>query len=1116
MRKKELETYINRALDELKDFQNCTVDTVYQSFFEQERHCMLVADEVGLGKTIVARGLIARVLKKRMEEGRRSPYKVTYICSNQVIAHENLHKLNLFPKCNYLKPPVPRIAYLARDEENSIPNEVKRQSQRLLEFNSLTPATSFQIRNSIGTKWERAILYAIMCSDEKLSKHKNGLMWMMKGGVRDMDQYGHDLKLERNKKYRKDLHKRFIKILKREPLPKSTKFVYENLPGRRQRKLYDAVLEFTEIIIDKGSEELLHQGCLELIRRLRRILIKCCLRYVDADLFILDEFQRFRDLINVDSEEEQAVIAREVFKLKKKTKILLLSATPFKAYTGYDDIERGEDHFKDFSRVLKFLLNDNQKVLQDYEQHRKLLYKQILNLRCGALEITTHHRDAVENVLRQVICRTERQSVADDPNTLIHDTWKEEDIPFSLGDIENFNLTDRIIQALNKLGCRAGKPIEYCKSALYPLSYLDNYKVKEELKKHRANPEIQADLKESRNGWLDLRKINSYSWSIESTMKGVTPANARLKMLAEKAIGDKGAELLWVPPSLPYYSLEGSFANSAGFSKTLMFSAWIMVPRMAASLISYEVERRTIGNLKTVDAQEKKARTYFTLDKKKRHPVPQLRYARRVQDDHYQLANMSNFTLLYPSQTLVDAIQPAKNLGNNLTLSQLKDVLCKYFKDLIKEARLEKYVSRSTESERWYWAAPLLLDREHNDFNKVTNCWFENREQRKRNTYSQQAGDEAEVKEEHVNFLKGCFVNPEKAGLGAIPNDLAEILAELALGSPAIVALRSLANLFPAKNQDDKVSNMVKAFDVADHFIAMVNKPESISAIRLNKQQKWYWRMVANYCASGCLQSVFDEYFHLLKGQNVDLDSTVAQLLSTINLNTSVINVDSLETFKKNKPKKMRCHYAVEFGSQKIETEDGQKRAASLREVFNSPFRPFLLATTSVGQEGLDFHSYCRQIIHWNLPGNPIDFEQREGRINRYKGLVIRQNIAQKYLNRLASDSANLNGDVWEKLFNIAAQEEQMVKGKCELVPYWHLETEDIKIERIIPMYPFSRDRGKLEHILRTLAIYRLAFGQPRQTELVEYLLKRNFSAEELKEIIDKLLINLCPIKYSR
>ena len=66
-----------------------------------------------------------------------------------------------------------------------------------------------------------------------------------------------------------------------------------------------------------------------------------------------------------------------------------------------------------------------------------------------------------------------------------------------------------------------------------------------------------------------------------------------------------------------------------------------------------------------------------------------------------------------------------------------------------------------------------------------------------------------------------------------------------------------------------------------------------------------------------------------------------------------------------------------------------------MRTAFNSPFWPFVLATTSVGQEGLDFHQYCHAVVHWNLPANPVDLEQREGRVHRYKGHAIRKNIAR-------------------------------------------------------------------------------------------------------------------------
>jgi hypothetical protein len=171
-----------------------------------------------------------------------------------------------------------------------------------------------------------------------------------------------------------------------------------------------------------------------------------------------------------------------------------------------------------------------------------------------------------------------------------------------------------------------------------------------------------------------------------------------------------------------------------------------------------------------------------------------------------------------------------------------------------------------------------------------------------------------------------------------------------------------------------------------------------------------------------------------------------------------------------------------------------------------------VLATTSIGQEGLDFHTYCRKIVHWNLPTNPIDLEQREGRINRFKGLVIRQQIASKYrhlLNEAAVDEAG----VWDAIFDVAEKQEREGTGKCELIPFWHVEADLYKIERIIPFYPFSRDRAKLSLLLKTLALYRLAFGQPRQAELVEHLLT-NISKSRISEIRDKLMINLSPISY--
>jgi|GEM_PF-5651456 len=46
---------IAQALDSLKDFQRETVEIVYARLFGRKQKSMLVADEVGLGKTVVAK-----------------------------------------------------------------------------------------------------------------------------------------------------------------------------------------------------------------------------------------------------------------------------------------------------------------------------------------------------------------------------------------------------------------------------------------------------------------------------------------------------------------------------------------------------------------------------------------------------------------------------------------------------------------------------------------------------------------------------------------------------------------------------------------------------------------------------------------------------------------------------------------------------------------------------------------------------------------------------------------------------------------------------------------------------------------------------------------------------
>lgn len=56
-----------------------------------------------------------------------------------------------------------------------------------------------------------------------------------------------------------------------------------------------------------------------------------------------------------------------------------------------------------------------------------------------------------------------------------------------------------------------------------------------------------------------------------------------------------------------------------------------------------------------------------------------------------------------------------------------------------------------------------------------------------------------------------------------------------------------------------------------------------------------------------------------------------------------------------------------------------------------------------------------------------------------------------------------------------------------DLRPYWLCEGP-VKVERRVPIFPFSRETNHFDWLKRSLMVYRLAFGQPRQDNLLRYL----------------------------
>src|SRR5262249_43302309 len=152
----------------------------------------------------------------------------------------------------------------------------------------------------------------------------------------------------------------------------------------------------------------------------------------------------------------------------------------------------------------------------------------------------------------------------------------------------------------------------------------------------------------------------------------------------------------------------------------------------------------------------------------------------------------------------------------------------------------------------------------------------------------------------------------------------------------------------------------------------------------------------------------------------------------------------------------------------------------------------------SVGQEGLDFHLYCRDVLHWNLPSNPVDLEQREGRVNRRDCLAVRESIAKDWPlsdPALCSTESILSRNPWPKVFEIIESRDDVQKYKHGLFPHWVYEcrnpNDTVRIRRHVPFFSTSRDASRYERLKAGLALYRLVFGQANQEDLLEDLEQR-------------------------
>ena len=1037
------------VLDQLKDFQRSTVDYVFQQMYgtPEPTTRFLVADEVGLGKTLVAKGLIAKVVEHLQPTVRR--IDIIYVCSNADIAVQNVSRLNVTGQPTFAK--ATRLTLLPLELKDLDPDPAVPR----INFVSFTPGTTFELGNRGGTKPERRLIYQ-MLAHKRDNRFAAGLCELMCVTADEKNWPGYA----------------------DEPIKYDEKIACEfRLVVFNDHELSERLLGLSEYFYDRRRTRTggIFDQALSLVGELRKQLARVCLDALEPDLVILDEFQRFRDLL--DSRNEAAELAQALFNAPD-VRVLLLSATPYKMYVRD---EEDEDHFKDFKQTLRFLMNDNDalvaSVVADLDELRGGLLASSAE---GELDRFDAVKQRIEIGLLRVMCRTERVGSTLHQDAMVKEVADEP--PHEADDLKDLAF---VVGVARTVGAR--DTLDYWKSSPYLLNFMKEY----ELKRRFVDGLSGAD-----GARAALRKVTRVhadrllSREKISQFEAMDPGNARLRALMAEMDAKGLWRLLWMPASLPYWHPQGPYATVGGVTKTLVFSAWNVVPDALASMLSYEAERLMLGELTSKE--------YDGMD----------RFAGRLKD-------MSAFALLCPSPMLAELIDPlalAREMRarGSTDMATALDLATEVVRPLL-EGILIGAPESGPVDRRWYWVALA----------RMTMARYPHVKEWTASTLGITTSSSETGFSSHVErFAKACDPMPD-APLGRLPEDVCEVIAEFALAGPGVCALRSLKRIASELSWDNQ-DLLRAAWQVSEGFRSLYNRPEVMVMLQQDETEaESYWQRALRYGLEGNLASLLDEHAHVLNEslgvKDKSADTRVAdvgtEMRTALSIHAASLKPDDIKVGPggvsiDSKPLSMRCRYAVRFGG-KCEDDKAVSRKEATRVAFNSPFRPFVLATTSVGQEGLDFHQWCHSVLHWNLPSNPVDLEQREGRVHRYKGYAVRKNVAKACGDSALSRLPATAGDVWNDMFDAAVQDRS--SASSDLVPYWVMDMEGgAKIERCFLITPFSIEASRCIRLKRSLALYRMVFGQPRQEDLLMHLLE-TFSAEDAPRVAQRWRICLEP-----
>ena len=1006
---------------EEKPFQRATIDAATAAFsVKGTSRRFLVADEVGLGKTVVARGVV-----QRMSQNRSQPLRVFYVCSNLAIGAQNLKRL---------------VSFLSEEDADRATANVDRPSlmptkdppcHERVHIYSLTPGTALPARRGPGAPGrmeERAFGVALV--DLLIGGRVRGLGPAMRGRVKPRRFYSEVRRFSAAIRSGETIERGFIPLFRRA--------LRTELELRRGQWLPARI----RALIERGEHR-------NLVSAVRGALAVAALDQIRPDLVIFDEFQRFRDFL-YDPEEEcsnttrtlDAATLRVLRAIRgeaaTRTPLLLLSATPYIPFRGrgvdgsYDSVSG------DFFEVVEFLNGGGSNGREAADRARQLFAVVEEEFRKGhpLSGRAQWARDELTARLTRVLSRTER--------------------PRSMGDIDadssvgmrEVRLLHRDISVYRHLkeSLRAydyGWAVALWQSVPLPMQTLGRrYTV------WRRAANVRGARRVSLTKNMRTRFATNGAWP-----------HPGLRALL-RAMPPRRLALPWVAPSLPWWSLGGDWRSSGGMQvvdgKLLVFSRFRAVPTALSGLVSYTVEAWQRGRQTSKSAPT---------------------YDRTTQRQHLAAAprRPSLLGLFHPSPLLARIDPTTRGLGN---LRTSKATIRSQLRKLLASQEIQ-VVPRTSRARRPPWQLLASIEQRAGLWATSRDAWNEVAASIG-SRYGVDAGG-------RLSSLIQQWEESASSTVSKISESEFEALSDLALEAPGIVLARALRRHWKEALESEHLGlvaglcwrGMRSYFD-APWFVAAPRGAERNYPARIRRA-----------VLEGNLESVLDEHFWYLGiAAGMEWKEAVAELEDSFRLRTSSVVLH--EGGPDSTTLRLRCHAAMALNEARADyraprsslrgiTQERPLRPDEVRRAFNSPFWPHILATTSIGQEGLDFHPWCRALAHWDLCAGPVALEQREGRISRYAGLSVRRAIATEI--KLNETHQSAGHSPWSRLARRADVE---LADRSGLEPWW--VAPGSTTQRITFSVPGSEQPARMARLNKDRALYRLVLGMPNQVDLLDLI----------------------------